>query len=125
MNSKLDMFLELALMDRQFALVVAKNWKEQVIEVTELLTRKKFNYKISSDVQVLFETGDEHLILFEINPQNFQKILKDVRKIRLNGFLPDGLKIIFTIAENLLKEQTDEIQDQILCVFSPIFRFDI
>jgi hypothetical protein len=130
-NSKLEMFLEMALMDQQFGLAIFENRKQEK-NLQQTFTNKKIKHTRAGDPNILFQQKED-LILFELGEDNLQRILDIVHQIRLQGVyqnqgqkiqLPDRLKMIFLIKKSLLEAQTEELQDKILYTFSPVFRFE-
>ena len=118
-------------MDQQFGLVLTQNPHQQS-EILKMLEHKKLQFQHSSDVKILLEEKTA-AILFQLQAANLEQVLAIVHEVRLHGvyqnhgqklLFPDGLKMIFTLDEGLLKAQPEELQDQILFTFSPIFRFE-
>lgn len=134
MTSTLATFLEYAVMDQQFPLILESSTSApgeiSVLGETEkILTSRKRVPEIVKDITTLLQKKDG-IALFQLTAENFQETFEIVTAIRKNGFFerngaqfhfPDSLKMIFFMKEDFKKTLPENTQEELHYIFSPLF----
>lgn len=120
-SKKLKFFVQLAVMDQQFPLVIAEN--EGHIEQLKLALEGEAAPLIeSNDVKTLKNTS-EGLVLFKLTAENQRELVKILETYE-GGIFPITLKMVFVIDKELLSSLPDDQHTNIITLFSPVFHFD-
>lgn len=133
MTSTLATFLDYAVMDQQFPLILelvtAESGLPVLQETEKILIFRQRIIEIVKDTAILLGKKDG-VALFQLTAENFRGIFEIVTAIRKNGFFlmneqqfhfPDTLKIIFFMKEDFKKTLPESTQEEIHYIFSPIF----
>ena len=119
-SEKLKFFVQLAVMDQQFPLVITEN--EAHLEQLKLALEGEAAPVIeSSDIKTLRDT-EEGMVLFKLTAEN-QGELCEILETYEGGTFPITLKMMFVIKKELLESLPDNQHTNIITLFSPVFRF--
>ena len=123
---KLDLFLELALMDKQFAMILHENQKNLLIEKL----KRKTGELIETEKLEELKSAKTGIVLFALTKANIKELMEWIKRVlptfnqyRIVPEASDCAKMIFLLDKKLLEELPKKEQEQILAAFLPIFDF--
>lgn len=141
---KLDYFLDLALIEKQLALVIYENEaqlqavKDQLLSKAKIDAEKYARYGLSDAEPKFVEATDllelksvkTGTVLFYINKSNLTGIMEWLKRIlptfneyRIVPGTSDTSRFVFVLDKNFYHTFSDKEQEQILAAFLPIFDF--
>jgi len=118
---KLKFFVQLAVMDQQFPLVVIKN-EGQLEQLKTAIEGQVMPVIEANNIQTLKNTA-EGMVLFNLTTENHEEICEILANYE-GGTFPITLKMMFVIDKEFLESLSDHQHTSIITLFSPVFRFE-
>lgn len=119
-SEKLKFFVQLAIMDQQFPLVITEEGGH-LEQLKGILDEQNMPIVESEEIETLKNT-EEGMVLFTLTADNHETLCHILENYE-GGTFPLTLKTMFVIEKAFLESLPDTQHTNIITLFSPVFRF--